>query len=177
MRKPIDIAGQRFGRLVAVRDSKNRHNKEAVWECICDCGSSTKVPGSRLRQGRTTSCGCYQRERRDGMGQWTRTHGKSKTLQYMMFYDARKRAKRFGLPFSIKPEDIVIPDACPVLGISLARDGHRDARPSLDRIDPLKGYVATNIRVISFRANRIKADATAEELRAVLDYVEQSCAI
>jgi len=176
MRKPIDISGQRFGRLLVVEDSGERHNTEAVWACVCDCGCSAKVPGSRLRRGHTTSCGCYQRERRNGMGDRTRTHGKSKTPQYMMFYDARKRAKSLGLPFDIKPEDIVLPDTCPVLGIKLASHGHKDSRPSLDRIDPQKGYVTTNIRVISFRANRIKADATVEELRAVLGYVEQSCA-
>jgi hypothetical protein len=43
-----------------------------------------------------------------------------------------------------------------------------DNSPSLDRIVPEKGYVAGNIRVISQRANRIKSNATVEELRAVL---------
>jgi hypothetical protein len=37
---------------------------------------------------------------------------------------------------------------------------------------PSLGYVPGNIRVISMRANRIKTDATADELRAVLRYME-----
>ena len=41
-----------------------------------------------------------------------------------------------------------------------------------DRVVPALGYVPSNIRVISFRANRIKSDASAAELRAVLEYVE-----
>ena len=89
-----------------------------------------------------------------------------------MFYDARKRAFRLGLPFDITPDDITIPEVCPVLGFLLNKDGPRDMRPSLDRILPHAGYVRDNIRVISFRANRLKSDATCEELRAVLAYME-----
>ena len=43
-----------------------------------------------------------------------------------------------------------------------------DNSPNLDRIFPKKGYVPGNVRVISQRANRIKSDATVEEMRAVL---------
>ena len=89
-----------------------------------------------------------------------------------MFYDARKRALANDLPFSIEPDDIIIPAICPVLGIDMMAGGPRDNVPSLDRIIPSQGYVPDNIRVISFRANRIKSDATASELRAVLKYVE-----
>lgn len=90
-----------------------------------------------------------------------------------MFYDARKRALHLGIPFSIVPDDIVIPKICPVLGISLTIDGSRDTRPSLDRIIPAKGYILENIRVISFRANRLKSDASVEEIRKILKYVEE----
>jgi hypothetical protein len=91
-----------------------------------------------------------------------------------MFYDARKRAAAVGIPFAIEPSDIIIPSHCPVLGILLKATGERDSRPSLDRIVPALGYVLGNISVISFRANRIKSDANADELRRVLAYVEAS---
>jgi hypothetical protein len=90
-----------------------------------------------------------------------------------MFYDARKRAQRFGLPFGIEPEDVLVPDVCPVLGIPLDSTS-RDNTPSLDRIVPASGYVRGNIQVISFRANRIKSDATAPELQAILAYMERT---
>lgn len=167
-----DMTGLTLGRLrvmerVAV---ENRGRKDqARWKCVCECGGEIIVPGHRLRSGSQKSCGCY---RRDRAGQLYRKHGKSKTPEYCMFYDARKRAQLLGLPFSIEPEQIVIPSYCPVLGIALQSRGPRDNRPSLGRIIPDRGYVPTNIRVISFRANRIKSDASATELRAVLEYVE-----
>ena len=62
--KPIDILGQRFGRLYVVRISDKRPGKERAWVCKCDCGKETLVPGSRLRGGLTESCGCTNREPR-----------------------------------------------------------------------------------------------------------------
>ena len=63
-----------------------------------------------------------------------------------------------------------MPEFCPVLGIALQpndKAGPIDSSPSLDRIAPSLGYVPGNVRVISFRANRLRADATAAELRLV----------
>ena len=51
----------------------------------------------------------------------------------------------------------------------------RDRTPSLDRFVPNLGYVKGNIRVISFRANRLKSDATIDEMRQVLAYMEGPC--
>lgn len=92
----------------------------------------------------------------------------------MMLGNARSRAKAAGVPCTITVEDIVVPSHCPVLGIALARrlgrKGGCDQSPSLDRIVPELGYVPSNIVVVSRRANRIKNDATIEELEAVADF-------
>ena len=89
---------------------------------------------------------------------------------------AKHRAKKRNVPFSLTPADIVIPTHCPVLGIRLVRgtgsSGVTDTSPTLDRLVPALGYTAGNIRVISGRANRIKNDATAAEVRAVLAWME-----
>jgi hypothetical protein len=90
-----------------------------------------------------------------------------------MLSGARNRATRLGVPFDITLADIPVPAECPVLGIPLRWSERRtDATPSLDRVDPKKGYVRGNVFVISWRANKIKTDATITELRAVLRYVE-----
>jgi ribosomal protein L32 len=93
---------------------------------------------------------------------------------------ARRRSKAFGLDFNIVKEDIPIPEFCPVFGIKLepsVGEGRKDitllnASPSIDRIDSSKGYTKGNVQVISFRANNLKKDATLQEMKALVRYVE-----
>lgn len=166
----IEIGGI-FGRLVITDIYSPKRSDQFRLRCRCECGAEVDCVASELTHGKKRSCGCYRRDRMGGM---FRSHGKSKTPEYCMFYDARKRAQKFGLPFTITPNDIDIPADCPVLGISLSHNGARDYRPSLDRIIPTLGYTPANIRVISFRANRIKSDASLAELRAVVAYIEEA---
>lgn len=63
MPAPIDISGQRFGRLVAIECVGTIKNHGRVWACQCDCGNLHKVPTSTLRAGVVVSCGCYNAER------------------------------------------------------------------------------------------------------------------
>lgn len=95
--------------------------------------------------------------------------------QKYLWCHARARAGRKGVPFAIAPEDIPMPTHCAVLGIELAygtvgREG-RDRAASVHRIVPDLGYVPGNIMVISFRANYLIANGTADEFRAVLSFL------
>lgn len=81
----------------------------------------------------------------------------------MVLYRAAKtRATRAGLAFNITPDDIVIPKVCPYLKVSFQKKSMY--APSLDRIDPKKGYVKGNVEVISRKANLMKGNATVQEL-------------
>lgn len=75
------------------------------------------------------------------------------------------RAERDGREFSVRLEDLEIPELCPVLGVPLVR-------PSLDRKNNDKGYTKENTKVISWEANRIKHALTLEQVRALLQYME-----
>ena len=68
------------------------------------------------------------------------------------------------MPFNLTLEDIRVPKYCPLLGTLLEFGGAPATSPSIDRLDPAKGYTKDNIWVISRRANAIKNDATPEEL-------------
>lgn len=58
----VDITGQRFSRLVALRISGSDQYGRRIWECICDCGATAHVKSGNLRSGNTESCGCLLRE-------------------------------------------------------------------------------------------------------------------
>jgi hypothetical protein len=91
-----------------------------------------------------------------------------------MLKNARARARKAEVPFSIETADIIIPTHCPILGIPLFQrigvQGGGDNSPSLDRIRPERGYVPDNIIVISNRANRLKSDASIKELRDIASF-------
>lgn len=85
----------------------------------------------------------------------------------------RSLSKKRELPFNLEESDIVIPDVCPVLGIPIyfgSGNGPKHNSPSLDRLVPSKGYVKGNVNIISQKANRIKNDATLDELRKVYEW-------
>lgn len=61
-----DLTGQRFGRLVVIKQAEDHiqpnGNRRAMWECLCDCGKTKDIRGDGLTSGAVVSCGCYQRE-------------------------------------------------------------------------------------------------------------------
>jgi len=88
----------------------------------------------------------------------------------------RKRANAIGVLFNLTIEDIVIPKYCPLLGIELCFNGgmsNRDTSPSADRIEPGNGYTKGNVKIISYRANRIKNNATPEELKLMASRIDE----
>ncbi len=93
---------------------------------------------------------------------------------YYLWRTARYRAKKQHIPFEITPEDIIIPEKCPILNIPLKfkvgtdKGGANLNSPSVDKIIPELGYIKGNVRVISFRANVLKNNATIKELELVL---------
>lgn len=95
---------------------------------------------------------------------------------YAMLMRAKVRAKRDGVPFDITPDDIVIPERCPIFNtpliISGGKKGPKDDSPSLDKRIPSLGYVKGNIEVISFKANRLKSSNTEETLTKLLEYMK-----
>ena len=57
MPNALDITGQRFGRLVALKKAPSR-NGSTYWLCQCDCGNQKEIKTGNLTRGATKSCGC-----------------------------------------------------------------------------------------------------------------------
>lgn len=83
-----------------------------------------------------------------------------------MLYGAHKRAKQTDVECNITTKDIEecwpSNNRCPVYETIFERGKNKavSSSPSLDRIDPTRGYVKGNIAILSFLANRIKQDQT-----------------
>ena len=107
------------------------------------------------------------------------------------FASKKGRVKADGVEFTIEPEDIPgvkirrfkvrgkwiyetteYPKVCLVMGTELdwGQNGNQPNSPSLDRIDPTKGYVKGNVMMMSDLANRMKQNATPEELTQFCRY-------
>lgn len=96
--------------------------------------------------------------------------------EWKLVQNAKQRARKKGVIFDLKPEDIVIPEFCPILGLALKAGSTReqiDRSPSIDEIVPGVGYVPENTAVISHRANTIKNDGTEDEHRKIADWMDK----
>lgn len=56
--KALDLTGQKFGKLTAIKKAKPRNDRYTRWICECECGNISEVRTDYLRNGHTTSCGC-----------------------------------------------------------------------------------------------------------------------
>jgi hypothetical protein len=88
---------------------------------------------------------------------------------------AKTSARTRGCEFNLTAEDFLpLPTKCPVFGVDLIyKDPEKIRHPnmaSFDRIDSSQGYIRGNVVIISWRANRIKNNATPEELQQLADF-------
>lgn len=60
MGKRLELAGQCFGRLTVI--SETRVGSRRGWQCACSCGSNVEVITASLMNGKTKSCGCLVRD-------------------------------------------------------------------------------------------------------------------
>jgi hypothetical protein len=113
-----------------------------------------------------------------------RTHGppwlkrdRAENPRRAIYHRARQNAKIWNREFNLTVEDIPeIPEFCPVfpwIKISHVtgegRTSKNPSEPSIDRIDPSKGYVKGNVRIISWRANEVRGNGTLREFEALVE--------
>ncbi len=93
--------------------------------------------------------------------------------QRIKFRAKKANAIHTGYTWDIEFGDLVWPTHCPILGIELDyfAETAQENSPSFDRIDSNKGYVKGNVIIVSWRANRIKNNGTAEEHTKIAEYL------
>lgn len=189
MSQVLNLEDRIFGRLTVKMRQPNHitegGNALVVWRCLCICGNCVDVLSSSLLQGKTKSCGCLALETSIRTGQANKEHGGySKTTSYsdrvkhQALVNIKERARRRGYESDLIIDDLPeLTETCPVLGLKYNKGSLKDknSSPSIDRKNPNLPYLKKykdNLVFMSHRANRIKSDASVEEIRKVLEYVE-----
>ncbi len=182
---------------------KRTTTKCIVWKCLCDpqlggCGKFVELGTRSLTRYHIGHCGCKdsipelctkcgknppKSKVRGRRGFWCKDCHSAYNVEWdasnperRILINARSRAKKSGRVFSLCLSDITIPERCPVLGIPLRKQIGRVPQPdspSIDCIIPSLGYIPSNVKVISFRANQLKNDGSSEEHEAIAKYIRQ----
>lgn len=88
-------AGQKYGRLVALRCVGKDPYNQKKWQFLCDCGQETVATATNVRHGRTRSCGCLYKETRAYKGSprdgARTTHNLSGAPEYHVWVSIKQR--------------------------------------------------------------------------------------
>ena len=178
-----DLTGNKYGRLKVMGLSRKRSiDGSILWNCQCQCGNKVRVRTASLNNGNTKSCGCLKINNLRGKnnyqvkkmiadcGSWIPTTDPwsmraTRILSYSRRENIPNGFKNVG-EFAVYLKSIA-PKNCPVFGKRLTTGNKfsHDWSPSVDKIIPAKGYVRGNIQIISYLANKMKQDATPEQLK------------
>jgi hypothetical protein len=159
--------------------SRNRSTEDGLQNCCKQCNAKwnadhkeeqreyqavyrKKNHQARLRHDRTPERKAQKRK--------NRTSPRGRILNILC--SAKYRAARLGVGFDLTIDDIAMPTHCPIFGTPLAFSNSWNHVPSIDRVDCTKGYTRDNVVIVSMRANRIKSDATLDELKRLVAFYE-----
>ena len=144
-RKPVDLSGQRFGRLVVCDIAERGGAGVAVkWRCLCDCGNTAVIASNNIKKGQQ-SCGCFAR---DESSRRATTHSRSKSPVYITWRAMINRCTNpnsDGFP-QYGGRGIKVCDRWAKFENFLADMGDRPGGCTIDRIDVNGDYTPNNCR-------------------------------
>ena len=168
----IDLTGQKFGRLTAIK--KMEHNKwgKTMWLCKCECGKEKIFRGHSLREGLTKSCGCLQKEiaRVTGINNGKRFGLANMRIAISLY---KIRAKKRGLEYKLTEEQFeeITKQDCYYCGVKPNNKYDRNGLNGefiyngIDRIDNEKGYTMDNVVPCCKHCNMAKNTFTTQEFK------------
>lgn len=94
---------------------------------------------------------------------------------------AKNRAKKKGIPFdkNLCESDLSESMTCPCCNRTMKVESKQaeNASPTVDKIIPELGYIKGNIIALCYRCNRLKSDATPEELEMIAKFMREQIKI
>ena len=154
MSEKKDLTGERFGRLVVIREAGRAKDGKVLWLCKCDCGREKVVCGSSLtrRKNPTVSCGCWNEEKKI-------KHGMHNTKIYAVWQQMMCRAGEWTCDeytaSRYKERGIAVCEEWKCFEVFYEwaiANGYKDGL-QLDRKDNNKGYCPENCHWVTPREN------------------------
>lgn len=158
--KPIDLTGEKFGRLTAITRIAARY-EHTKYVCQCECGRQCTVFQTHLARGNTRSCGCLNSDVTTKRNVENARHGMWQTNEFHIWQGMLQRCS----PSNIDEEKrrnysdrgITVCDRWASSFEAFFQDmGKRPSKKhSLDRINNDLGYEPGNVRwaTIDVQAN------------------------
>jgi hypothetical protein len=144
---------QRFGRLVVQSLHSRDKKSNARWTCLCYCGNTKVVLGFKLKNGNTSSCGCYAAEFRAALVKTAEEERRNYTHQSHTAMLGRCYNPKYPNYWRYGGKGVTVCDRWRIgedgkTGwICFFEDmGPKPTGHSIDRIDNTKGYSPDNCR-------------------------------
>lgn len=176
IKKSQDLSSKRYGRLLVVElveiDESNKRNH--IWKTICDCGNEKITNSYCLKYNKTTSCGCYQKER---FLQSSIKYTNDIALNGLV-YEYKLGAKRRNLEFNLTHEQVKEISSnncyyCDATPFCIKRvNKHSITYNGIDRVDNNKGYTIDNVVSCCKICNTAKHDLSYNDF---IDWVKRLC--
>jgi 5-methylcytosine-specific restriction endonuclease McrA len=99
MGKFIDETGNTYHYWTVVAPAPKTKNGHYAWLCRCVCGTERVVPGYRLRNMKSKSCGCFVKE--------MVSKPKGYAAKHRTFLSIKHGAKVRGVPFDLSKEQVL----------------------------------------------------------------------
>lgn len=167
MKKKIEI-GNKFGKLLAIEEVKERKSGGIRYKCLCDCGNTHEAFATHLRRGLITHCGCSKvkganHHQWKGVGEISGEFWWSHIIRSANGSKLNKRVRKpKELTITIEEAwDLFIKQnrKCALTGIELTfpkKWKDKSWTASLDRIDNSKGYTLANVQWVHKDINIMK---------------------
>lgn len=182
-----DLVEKRFGKLVVESRAENNKHRQAMWNCICDCGNRKVVNGGALCGGHSKSCGCLISERagvlwKVGFGDRARSL-KDATIR-AMFLQCRSGAKARDLEFRITEAEFLglCTMRCSYCGCQPKEATYRTSKKfsrkrvgtgvyahGVDRVNNSIGYVLDNLVPCCFECNKMKGTMDSDRFKGLIN--------
>lgn len=180
-----DLSGKRFDKLLVIKFDHRTIKNRIYWECLCDCGTVKLIDGFALRYHKTTSCGCYNRERSKESAKtiflkYTEKRRSRSRLDIFIkpiIKDYKVKSKKRNLAFDLSEEEFrnLITSNCFYCGCSPKNEKKMPEYAGslfyngIDRVDNTRGYSLDNCVPCCIICNKAKRDLTKQEF---LDWIK-----